>query len=129
MVQTGANVTLEECENTLHQVVEKAQQLFAYLVGDETVPNKTEVCNFCFKTDANKTAIRVISVASSEHSCSARARERCKERRSRAAKEDDCERKTLWSTGSVSRTPVSNPVLSLCRRVHNHAQCTLLVDS
>ena len=49
MVQAGANVTLEECENTLHQVVEKTQQLFAYLVDDETVPNKTEVCNFLLK--------------------------------------------------------------------------------
>ena len=57
MVQAGANVTLEECEDTLQQVVEKAQQLFVYLVSDETVLNKTEVCNFCFKADANKTAI------------------------------------------------------------------------
>ena len=38
-------------------MVKKAQQLFACLVGDETVPNKTEVCNFCFSADANKTAI------------------------------------------------------------------------
>ena len=56
MVQAGANATLEECENTLHQVVENLQQLFAYLVSDETVPNKTDVCNFLFKADANKTA-------------------------------------------------------------------------
>ena len=57
MVQADANVTLEECENAFHQVVEKAQQLFVYLVSDETVPNKTEIFNFCFKADANKTAI------------------------------------------------------------------------
>ena len=67
-------------EDTLHQVVGKAQQLFAYPVSeyagkriqdsdshsdtyvnfpvsDETVPDKTKVCNFCFKVDANKTAI------------------------------------------------------------------------
>ena len=35
----------------------KAQQLFVYLVSDETVLNKTDVCNFLFKADANKTAI------------------------------------------------------------------------
>ena len=57
VVQAGANVTLEECEDTLHQVVEKAQQLFAYPVSDETVPDKMKVCNFFFKADANKTAI------------------------------------------------------------------------
>ena len=57
MVQAGANVTLEECEDTLYQVLGKAQQLFAYLVIDETVPNKTDVCNFFFKADANKTDI------------------------------------------------------------------------
>ena len=56
-VQACANVTLEECEDTLHQMVEKAQQLFAYLVSDETVPNKTDVCNFLFKADANETDI------------------------------------------------------------------------
>ena len=66
MVQAGAN----------YLMVEKAQQLFAYLVGDETVLNKTEVCNFCFKVDANKTG--ATCVARSEHSCSARACERCK---------------------------------------------------
>ena len=37
VVQVGANVTLEDCEDTLHQVVEKARQLFACLVSDETV--------------------------------------------------------------------------------------------
>ena len=57
MVQTGANVTLEECEDTLYQVLGKAQQLFVYLVSDETVLNKTDVCNSLFKVDANKTAI------------------------------------------------------------------------
>ena len=31
--QAGANVTLEDCEDTLHQVVEKAQQLFTCLVS------------------------------------------------------------------------------------------------
>ena len=83
----------------------------------------------------------VISVTRSEHSCSARAGERCKvfgvlvfhtlnfERRSRAANQDDYERKTLWSRGGVGRTHVFNSVLSLCYHVHNHAQCTLLVDS
>ena len=76
--------------------------------------NKTEVCNFCFSADANKTAIVGNSVARSEHSCSARACERCKviwcdvnrtlkfERRSRAADEDDYERKTLWSRGVLA---------------------------
>ena len=40
-----------------HQVVGKALQLFTFPVSDETVPNKTEVCNFFSKADANKTAI------------------------------------------------------------------------
>ena len=58
MVQAGANVTLEDCDDTLHQVVEKAQQLFTCPVSedagnriqdsdshsDETVPDKTKVC-------------------------------------------------------------------------------------
>ena len=35
VVQTGANVTLEDCEDTLHQVVGKAQQLFAYTLSDK----------------------------------------------------------------------------------------------
>ena len=43
VVQTGANVTLEDFENTFHQVVGKAQQLFAYPVSDKTVPNKFKV--------------------------------------------------------------------------------------
>ena len=123
-------------------MVEKAQQLFAYLVGDETVPNKTEVCNFCFKTDANKTAIvgnlcgkfgtflfSSCMRAMQSIWCDREFRTLKFERRSRAANEDDYERKALWSREGVSRTLVFNPVLSLCRRVHNHAQCTLLVDS
>ena len=57
VVQACVNITLEECEDTLYQVIGKAQQLFAYLVSDETVPNKTDVCNFLFKADANKTDI------------------------------------------------------------------------
>jgi len=57
VVQAGANVTLEECEDALHQVVGKAQQLFACPVSDKTVPDRTEVCNFFSKADANKTAI------------------------------------------------------------------------
>ena len=43
MVQSGTNITLEDCEDTLHQVVGKAQQLFAYPVSDKTVPNKLKV--------------------------------------------------------------------------------------
>ena len=39
----GTNITLEDCEDTLHQVVGKAQQLFAYPVSDKTVPNKLKV--------------------------------------------------------------------------------------
>ena len=98
----GTNITLEDCEDTFHQVVVKAQQLFIYLVSeyarnriqdsdshsgygyptkkddisvvydrvsdvynllsqhyvsDETVPDKTKVCNFCYKVDANKNVI------------------------------------------------------------------------
>ena len=34
VVQAGANVTLEDCEDTLHQVVEKAQQLFTCRVSE-----------------------------------------------------------------------------------------------
>ena len=40
---------------------------------------------------------------------------------------DDYERKTLWSRGGVSRTPVFNPVFST--RVSLPAQCTLMIDS
>ena len=43
MVQVGTNITLDDCEDTLHEVVGKAQQLFAYLVSDKTVPNKLKV--------------------------------------------------------------------------------------
>ena len=71
VVQAGANVTLEDCDDILHQAVEKAQQLFTCPVSedagnriqdsdshsDETVPDKTKVCNFCYKVDANKTVI------------------------------------------------------------------------
>ena len=57
VVQVGANVTLEDCEDTLHQVVGKAQQLFAYPVSDGTVPDKTEVRNFFSKAVVNKTVI------------------------------------------------------------------------
>ena len=41
----------------LHQVVGKAQQLFAYPLSDETVPDKTEVFNFFSEADVNKTAV------------------------------------------------------------------------
>ena len=34
VVQAGANVTLEDCEDTLHQVVGKAQQLFTCFVSE-----------------------------------------------------------------------------------------------
>ena len=78
VVQAGANVTLEYYEDTFHQVVGKAQQLFAYPVNDETVPDKMKVCNFFFKADANKTVNVDHLCASSATSCSARARERCK---------------------------------------------------
>ena len=37
--------------------VQLSSQLFAYFVSDETVPDKTEVCNFFSKADANKTAV------------------------------------------------------------------------
>ena len=80
MAQADANITLEDYEDTLHQVVGKAQQLFTcpvseyagnriqdsdshsdtdvkFPVSDETVPDKTKVCNFCYKVDANKTVI------------------------------------------------------------------------
>ena len=40
-----------------HRGVGKAQLLLAYTVSDETVPDKTEVCNFFSKVDANKTAV------------------------------------------------------------------------
>ena len=43
VVEVGANITLEDCKDTMHQVVGKAQQLFAYLVSDKTVPNKLKV--------------------------------------------------------------------------------------
>ena len=43
VVQLGTNITLEDCADTFHQVVGKAQQLFAYLVSDKTVPNKLKV--------------------------------------------------------------------------------------
>ena len=98
-------------------------------MGDETVSNKTEVCVISvFKQMRTRLPQWVTCVASSEHSCSARARERCKvfgvtvnrtlkfERRSRAANGDDYERKTLWSRVGLSRTPVFSPVLSLCCR-------------
>ena len=49
------------------------------------------------------------------------------EKRKGCEKIKECEKKKLKK--SVSRTPVFSPVLSLCRRVHNHAQCTLFVDS
>ena len=106
VVQAGANVTLEECEDTLYQVLGNAQQLFVYLVSDETVPNKTEVCNFCFKTDANKTAIvgnlcgkfgtflfSSCMRAMQSIWCDREVRTLKFERRSRAANEDDYERK------------------------------------
>ena len=82
VVQAGANVTLEDCDDTLHQVVEKAQQLF-YLpcerrrrkpnarlrfsrVMKQCLDKTKEGCNFCYKVDANKTVIvGVISVTGS----------------------------------------------------------------
>ena len=39
----GHNITLEDCEDTFHQVVGKAQQLFVFPVSDKTVPNKLKV--------------------------------------------------------------------------------------
>ena len=70
VVQAGANVTLEDCQDTLYQVIGKAQQLFTCPVSKYarnwiqdsdsqwyTVPDKTKVCNFCYKVDANKTII------------------------------------------------------------------------
>ena len=41
--QVGTIITLEDREDTLHQVVGKAQQLFAYPVSDKTVPDKLKV--------------------------------------------------------------------------------------
>ena len=43
VVQAGANVTLEDYEDALHQMVEKAYQLFACPVSDETMPNEMNV--------------------------------------------------------------------------------------
>ena len=40
VVQTAANLTLEECEDTLHQVVGMAKQLFACPDTDQTEPKK-----------------------------------------------------------------------------------------
>ena len=98
-------------------MVEKAQQLFAYLVGDETVPNKTEVCNFCFSADANKTAIvdnLCGKFGTFLFSSCMRATQSvwCDVNRT-LKKRDDYERKALWSRGGVSRTPVFCPVFSL----------------
>ena len=49
MVQAGANVTLEECEDKHNSCLS--------ILWAMKVLNKIEVCNFCFKADANKTAI------------------------------------------------------------------------
>ena len=38
VVQAGANLTLEGCEDALHQVVGETEQLFACPVNDQTVP-------------------------------------------------------------------------------------------
>ena len=38
VVQAGANLTLEGCEDVLHQVVGEIEQLFACSVNDQTVP-------------------------------------------------------------------------------------------
>ena len=46
MVQTAANLTLEECGDALYQMVLKAEQLFAYPVTVQTEPAKTKVCEF-----------------------------------------------------------------------------------
>ena len=40
MLQAGANVTLEDYEDALLQMVVKAEQLFTCPVSDETMPNK-----------------------------------------------------------------------------------------
>ena len=74
--------------------------------------NKTEVCIFCFSADANKTAIVGNLCGKVGIWCDV-SRTLKFERRSRAANEDDYERKTLWSRGGVSRTPVFSPVFSL----------------
>ena len=52
-----------------------SSQFFAYLVSDETVPDKTEVCNFS-RARPTRLPSWVIPDGSSEPSCTARAHER-----------------------------------------------------
>eukprot|EP00450_Noctiluca_scintillans_P039101 CAMPEP_0194476678 /NCGR_PEP_ID=MMETSP0253-20130528/559_1 /TAXON_ID=2966 /ORGANISM="Noctiluca scintillans" /LENGTH=113 /DNA_ID=CAMNT_0039315575 /DNA_START=74 /DNA_END=412 /DNA_ORIENTATION=- len=57
VVQRSADVTVEECADTVALVIGKAEQLFSCPGSGSIVPNKTEACDFIAREEAYETAI------------------------------------------------------------------------